>query len=128
MRHLKIIALALCIFVSGILAGAFGMRIHVQRAAQDVLSGNPAFAERLVMSRLSAALDLTPEEEARLRPLVAEGAAKFAALRLKFIPEADAILDAAVLDMKRELTPEQGARLDDLLASFKAMRHSQTPP
>ncbi len=128
MRHLKIIALALCIFVSGILVGAFGMRIYVQRAARDVLSGNSAFAERLVMSRLDAALDLTPEEEARVRPLVAEGAAKFAGLREKFIPEADAILDGAAKDMKKELTPEQGARLDALLKKFRAMRHSREAP
>ena len=128
MRHLKIIALALCIFVSGILTGAFGMRIYVQRAARDVLSGNAAFAERLVLSRLDAALDLTPEEEARLRPLVAEGAERFSRLRVKFVPEVDAILDATAADMKRELTPEQGARLDRLLAAFKSMRRPPDAP
>lgn len=125
MRHLKIIALALCIFISGILAGAFGMRIYVQRAARDVLSGNPAFAERLVLSRLDAALDLTADQEARLRPLVAAGAEKFASLRLKFVPEVDAILEATAHDMKPELTPEQGARLDALLNNFKALRRPQ---
>ena len=87
MQRLKIIALALCIFASGILTGAFGMRLYVQRAARDVLSGDSAFAERLVLSRLDDALGLSGEQKERIRPIVSDAARKLGAIRQRFIPE-----------------------------------------
>jgi len=124
MQRLKIIALALCIFASGILTGAFGMRLYVQRAARDFMAGNTAFAQKMVLSRLDDALDLTSDQEERIRPIVEETAGKLSELRRRFIPQADVIINEAAGKMAEELTPGQREKLEKMLASIKNLRGS----
>jgi hypothetical protein len=127
MRYWKPILAAVVIFLSGAVLGVAGSRLYVQRAVARTVAGDTAHVERLLMDRLDDRLGLTEDQRQALRPVLLRALAEFAALRRETRPRVDAILDRAVGDMKAELAPEQGRRLEDMAKRFKDLRDKTSP-
>jgi Spy/CpxP family protein refolding chaperone len=112
----------LLVFAAGITTGGLFSALHVRRH----FLGPPESGE--VSSRmrehLRRALDLTPEQAAKISPIVDATSAKLEAIRVETAQRVRAVMEESEKQISPELSPEQQKKMQALkLEHHKIMQH-----
>ncbi len=115
------------VFLAGAAIGAIGMRIYVRhRIADFVGKGPPPRMVGHLMRKISAELSLSPEQQAEVRRIAESLRSELMALREKYRPEVEAIIEKQFAAIKDCLDPAQQQQADAILSRLKA--HKGGPP
>jgi Spy/CpxP family protein refolding chaperone len=74
------------------------------------------------LEHVSKALKLTPEQQAKVQPIVDQTRPQFIAIRRDAMQKAHTVIDQAMSQIRPLLTPEQQKKLDDLKKARDDMR------
>jgi Spy/CpxP family protein refolding chaperone len=119
----KILA-GLVLFGSGLVVGVFGARMWHERGTLALLHGDPRRFAEMVVHRLSADLDLTEEQRAKLRPIVMATARKLAEIRREQEPKIKEAMESDTKAIKAILTPEQTEKFEAILKRLEERRQA----
>jgi hypothetical protein len=109
----KMIAGVLLVFLAGAALGGLGMRIHMERRIRGLVrEGPPARLVPRFIDRMLRELDLPPDRRVEAERIAMELRDELNALRGKYRPELDAILNRHLDRIRERLTPEEQARMD----------------
>ena len=117
----KILA-GLVLFASGAVVGFFGSRLLGERGPLALVHGDPRHFAEMILHRLSADLDLTEAQQAKLRPLVMDTARKLTEFRKEQEPKIQAIIEKSKEETKALLTPEQREKFTAMMERLDARR------
>ncbi|WP_300163047.1 hypothetical protein [Solidesulfovibrio sp.] len=127
----KVLA-GLLLFASGAVTGFFGSRFLNERSRFDLLRGDPRHFSEMVVRRMSEDLDLSPEQQEKLRPIVLNTGDVLAKIRREQEPKVREAIEKSTEETKAILTPEQlekfTALMDRLEKRRKAMERFGPPP
>ena len=125
----------LLVFLAGGTTGAFFGFHHIRH---HVILGPPKSGEvgDRMREHLRRSLDLTPEQEAKVAPIVETTSAKLEAIRLETAERVRLVMEESKKDVAPLLTPEQQKKLDKLEAQHRKMmvqhgfgpHHDDKPP
>lgn len=105
--------------MSGLVLGVAGTGLYVRHEIRSqinsIMSGDVQTVTGFVMTHLGRALELKPEQEAKIRPIVKEGVREVRVLRAELRPRFEAIYLGKAGELKAHLTPPQIAKLDSIL-------------
>jgi Spy/CpxP family protein refolding chaperone len=118
----------LLVFVAGVTTGGLLSTLHVRRH----FLGPPHSGEMgdRMREHLRRALDLTPEQAAKIAPIVDATSAKLEAIRVETAQRVRSAMEDSERQISPELTPEQQEKLHKMkLQHHKIMvHHGFTPP
>jgi Spy/CpxP family protein refolding chaperone len=125
----KLACAFLLVFVAGGTTGAFFGFHHIRH---HVILGPPKSGEvsDRMREHLRRSLDLTPEQEAKVAPIVETTSAKLEAIRLETAERVRVVMEESKKDVAPLLTPEQQKKLDKLESQHRKMmlHHGFDPP
>ena len=124
----KLAVAFLLVFVAGVTSGGFISIHHLRRH----FLGPPhsgAVGERM-REHLRRALDLTPEQAAKINPIVDATSTKLEAIRVETAQRVRAAMDESERQIAPELSPEQQKKLQKLKQEHhvRLMHHGFKPP
>jgi Spy/CpxP family protein refolding chaperone len=127
----KILA-GLLLFASGAVTGYFGSRLLAERGRFALFHGDPRHFSEMVVRRMSEDLDLSTEQQEKLRPIVLNTGDELAKIRREQEPKVRETIDKSIEATKAILTPEQREKLTALMERLeqrrKAMERFGPPP
>ena len=113
----------LLVFVAGMMTGTFFGHLHIKKRH---LLGPPHSGDVAGKMRehFRKALDLTPEQEAKIIPIIDATSTKLEAIRLETAERVRAVMAESKREVAPQLSPEQQEKLDKLEAHHrKVMIH-----
>lgn len=118
----------LLVFVAGVTTGGLLGTLHMRRH----FLGPPhsgAVGDRM-REHLQRALDLTPEQAAKIAPIVDATSAKLESIRVETAQRVRKAMDESEQQIAPELTPDQQKKLETLKREHHRilMHHGFTPP
>ena len=129
MAKIKFFAGLTLIFLLGALAGAFGTGYYIKEHMEEFLEGGPP--KEKIMQKLTRDLDLTPEQQKKIEPILEETHEKFSALRRKSLPDMKKIREDSFALIRNILNEDQRKKLKDLedrLNKHRPPRDFPPPP
>ena len=127
----KIIA-GVVLFASGAVVGVVGSRLLGERGPLALMHSDPRHFAAMAMRRLTSDLDLSQEQQDKLRPIIMDTTRQIIALRREQEPRIQELIDTSIELTKALLTPEQREKFVDVMAKLearrKAMDHFGPPP
>jgi hypothetical protein len=122
----------LVLFLSGVLIGSVGTRMYVRHKISGMFAKERPVIRDLFFRRLTRELDLSKEQRQEIEQIASRAAEKFHTLRGQHRGEAETILDQAVSEMRKYLSPEQQEQLERIRKRTKTWRkrrgHRPHPP
>ena len=119
----------LLVFLAGGTTGAFFGFHHIRH---HVILGPPKSGEvgDRMREHLRRSLDLTPEQEAKVAPIVEATSAKLEAIRVETAERVRTVMEESKKEVAPLLTPEQQKKLDNLESEHRKMmlHHGFDPP
>ena len=104
--------LGLClIFFAGAVCGVIGTGMYMRCKFRQRFEGGPLSSQNFMMRRLNYFLDLTPEQQSQIEPILKSTQEKFFKLRSEHQPEIKEIMDQGFAQIEPILTPEQREKL-----------------
>jgi hypothetical protein len=120
------------LFLSGVLIGGVATRMYVRYRISGVLAGKRPPIRDLFLRELTRELNLTEEQRQEMEQIASNAAEEFHTLHKKHRREAEDVLNRAVSEMKKYLSPEQQEELDKVRNRMRAWRghrgHHPPPP
>jgi len=117
--------LLLLMFASGLAVGLAAERYALHRGiVHDVSS--PARQGRSTIERFADELGITPEQQARIDPILVETREQMSAVFDRVRPEWEAVVDSARARIESVLTPDQAQRYGALLEEQKREREAES--
>lgn len=113
----RIIVAFVLVFAAGVAAGMVLTKLQVRRAFERSLQLETWIAE--TMKKLDRELALTPEQRAKILPLVEAGARQVRANLVSMATNSALLIDRLGGDIDRELTPEQRAAHGRMREEFR---------
>jgi len=120
----KLISGLLLVFVLGILAGSVGTGFYLKHRLVPLIK-EPRARKSFIMKRLSKKLDLTPDQQTKIEPIVNQMIEKRREYYRKTRPEIKTIMDQGFSKIKAELSEDQKKKLDELRENFKKHRRDR---
>jgi Spy/CpxP family protein refolding chaperone len=122
----------LVLFASGAVMGYVGSRLLGDRGPLALLHGDPRHFADMALRRMSSDLDLTQEQQEKLRPIVMDTARQIIAIRREQEPHIRDLIATSMELTKALLTPEQREKFTATMDRFdsrrKAMGRFGPPP
>jgi hypothetical protein len=122
----KVILATLVIFIAGLVTGAVGVKRLIKQPPRPIGPRaepmQPWMLREQFRAELDRRLDLTPDQNARIERVMHEGQERVKEIWSLVGPEMQAELRAVREEIRRELTPEQRRRFDEM------MRNRRMPP
>ena len=116
----------LLVFLAGATTGFFGT-FHLRR--HHLGPPHSGDVDERMREHLRRALDLTPEQAAKISPIVDATTAKLEAIRIETAERVRAVMEESKRAIAPELSPEQQKKLEKLEAEHrKLMSHHHFPP
>ena len=118
------------IFVAGVVSGAVGSGIYVRRVMHEMLQAGPREIEQATLKRVANALNLSPEQEKQMQPIVRQAHQRLMGLRAAHQGEIDGILGEARHQAEEFLNSDQQVKLERVLLGLheRWQRLSPTGP
>lgn len=118
------------VFLSGIVVGGFGMRLYTLNSVNAGVNNprNPDEFRRRYVAELRDKLKLTPDQVAKLEPVLDETRRRHRELHEKNRPVLKAIQDDQVKQIRALLTDAQQAEYSKLLEERERERQRQQTP
>lgn len=130
-KFVKIIA-GVVLFASGAVVGVVGSRLLGERGPLALMHGDPRHFAVMALRRLTSDLDLSQEQQDKLRPIIMDTTRQIIALRREQEPRIQELIDTSIALTKALLTPEQREKFVDVMARLEARRramdHFGPPP
>ncbi|KAF5041853.1 hypothetical protein DSECCO2_518680 [anaerobic digester metagenome] len=127
----KILA-GVLLFASGAVTGYFGSRLLAERGRFALFHGDPRHFSEMVVRRMSDDLDLSAEQQEKLRPIVLNTGDELAKIRREQEPRVRETIDKSIEATKAILTPEQREKFTAFMERLdkrrKAMERFGPPP
>ncbi len=123
-RSWKVVLYATLVFVAGLFVGVLASP-HVLRTF--LRPPTPAEMSRHILARLQSRLSLTPEQTAKIKPLVEQTAADIDAIREATTKQISDRIAEAHEKTAAFLTPEQKAKLDQMAAERRERMRHESP-
>lgn len=120
------IAVVVAIFLAGIVTGSVGISGWKRHQVETRLQVD--HLQSALMEILSRELALTPEQAARVEPIVARACEDYRNLTLETVQRVTGLVQAANQRIARELTPEQAAKLEQLEAERQELVRRRLNP
>jgi hypothetical protein len=120
----KLISGLLLVFVLGILAGSVGTGFYLKHRLTPLIK-EPRARKAFIMKRLSKKLNLTPDQQAKIQPIVEQMIEKRREFYRKTRPEIKTIMDQGFAQIKEELNEDQKKKLDELREKFQKHRREK---
>jgi hypothetical protein len=120
----KLISGLLLVFVLGILAGSVGTGFYLKQRLTPIIK-EPRARKAFIMKRLSKKLNLTPDQQAKIQPIVEQMIEKRREFYRKTRPEIKTIMDQGFAQIKEELNEDQKKKLDELREKFQKHRREK---
>lgn len=120
-KFLKIIA-GVVLFASGAVVGVVGSRLLGERGPLAIMHGDPRHFAAMAMRRLTSDLDLSQEQQDKLRPIIMDTTRQIIALRREQEPRMQELIDTSIELTKALLTPEQREKFVGVMARLEARR------
>jgi len=117
----KLISGLLLVFVLGILAGSVGTGFYLKHRLVPLIK-EPRARKAFIMKRLSNKLNLTPDQQSKIEPIVNQMIEKRREYYRKTRPEIKTIMDKGFDQIKEQLNENQKKKLDELRDKFKKHR------
>ena len=124
----KLIAGFILVFLAGGVTGAYFGMAHVHR--QFFQAPHRAFLKERMGDRLRQQLNLTPEQEQKISPIVDKASADLETIRMETARRVHETMVQAHRDMSGNLTEAQQKKLQELESRHRARRmlHERRPP
>jgi Spy/CpxP family protein refolding chaperone len=120
------IAVVAAIFVAGVVTGSVGLTGWSRHQSETRLQ--VGHLQSALMEILNRELELTPEQAARVEPIVARACEDYRNLTLETVQRVSGMVQAANQRIARELTPEQAAKLERLEAERQKLVRERLNP
>jgi hypothetical protein len=120
----KLISGLLLVFVLGILAGSVGTGFYLKHRLVPLIK-EPRARKSFIMKKLSKKLNLTPEQQTKIEPMVTQMIEKRREFYRKARPEIKIIMDRGFAEIKSELNEDQKKKLNELIKDFKKYRRQK---
>ena len=115
----KIAILFAMIFLVGALAGSVATRFYIHNQLKSMARGNLSGKRARVMRRLTRRLNLTSEQQQKVKKIVTESQQKLMALRNRHFEDVRRIFDESEEKIKAQLTPRQQVELEKMYSQVK---------
>lgn len=116
--------LLLLMFAAGLTVGLAGERYALHRGIEKAASESTRQG-RSTIERFADDLGITPEQQARIDPILAETREQMSAVFDRVRPEWEAVVDSARARIESVLTPDQAERYGALLEQQREERESE---
>ena len=120
-KIVKIIA-GVVLFASGAVVGVVGSRLLGERGPLALMHGDPRHFAAMALRRMSSDLDLSQEQQDKLRPIIMDTTRQIIALRREQEPRIQELIDTSIELTKALLTPEQREKFADVMTKLEARR------
>ncbi len=124
----KLMLSGILIFLSGILLGAIGTGYLIKSTIQKHRHGNVEKRVDHMMKFLKWRLNLSEEQEERIRPIVFQAHKKAMHLHQEMEPRITNIIEDAFRDVDKQLSPPQQVKLSRMAKRMKGRWFSSPPP
>lgn len=114
--------LLLLMFAAGLAVGLAGERYALHRGSDG--AARPERGGRSTIERFADDLGITPEQQARIDPILAETREQMSAVFDRVRPEWDAVVDSAKVRIESVLSPDQVERYRALLEEQQREREA----
>ena len=115
----------LVIFISGLVIGSAGTGILLKTRFHRFRQAGVEDKQDRVMKMLNWKLKLNEQQQTRIRPIVGELLQNFSRLHSKVYPEIEVLMDQAVEEINKELTPDQQQKLGKLVQGIQSRWHKK---
>lgn len=109
----KVILAFAGIFVAGLLVGGL-VTLRVVKSLAPPRLGSPEQFSPLLMKRISSKLELTPEQQEKIRPLIARAADELHQMRRTVWTNSQAVMERVDGEIAAVLTPPQKLKFDQM--------------
>jgi Spy/CpxP family protein refolding chaperone len=120
-KFVKIIA-GVVLFASGAVVGVVGSRLLGERGPLAIMHGDPRHFAAMALRRITSDLDLSQEQQDKLRPIIMDTTRQIIALRREQEPRMRELIETSKELTKALLTPEQREKFADVMARLEARR------
>ncbi|OGR34841.1 MAG: hypothetical protein A2051_09775 [Desulfovibrionales bacterium GWA2_65_9] len=127
MKSWKAWLLVAVIFVSGVVAGAFGMRAYMVRHLPEMLARPMGRMEDGILAHIDAEVGLSEAQRAELRPLIKAALERADTVHQSVRAELEANFSQMDDAIAARLDQGQQARFAELRARMKAFRNAMPP-
>lgn len=117
----------LLVFIAGIVTGGFLGGMHTRRVFTLGPPHSGALGEQM-REHLRRQLDLTPEQTAKLAPIIDATSAKLETIRVETAQRVREAMEESHRQIAPQLTPEQQKKLETFGKEHRAMMHHGFPP
>ena len=114
MRKWKLWSGLAVLFLSGVLIGALSTGLFMKHSLERSLHQGEPGVRHLVMNRLTRQLNLTESQKEYAEKVLCRTQSELRRLRQSHRPEFEEVMQRAIVDFKKELTPEQQRKLDTM--------------
>ncbi|MBM9615182.1 hypothetical protein JWJ90_12920 [Desulfobulbus rhabdoformis] len=114
----------LLIFGAGLCVGALSTKLIMHHRVAALFEEGPTAIGRIVSQRLTRQLDLNQEQQRMVEQHVRLTQHRILALRKRYQPEANTIIRQAFAGIRKELTPKQQKKLDQI---YQKVEHRFAP-
>jgi len=115
-------------FISGIAAGAFGMRAYMMHRLPQLLQNTRESMEDRIVDHISREVGLTDEQKQNVRPLIHEATAKADTIHQAVRTNLEAIFTDMDDRIAAQLTDEQKVKFRGLRERMEKLRRHGPPP
>jgi Spy/CpxP family protein refolding chaperone len=112
-RWWKLLALMLGLFMAGAVTGGVVTVVVIRKAIETQLLDSATWGDR-AMQRLDARLNLTPEQEAEIRPIIDQAVSELRIVRDQALEDMGGVMAVAAVEITGKLTPEQQREFEKL--------------
>jgi len=125
---LKFVAGVALVFFVGVLSGALGASLYFEARTEKMFHGRPPHGEEIV-SRLTQDLNLTPAQQAEIRPIIMAFEKKASALKEQFRPQMKQLRYQVTAQIRTRLNEIQKKTFDEINEKLeKRFRHRPPLP
>jgi Spy/CpxP family protein refolding chaperone len=124
---LKFAASVALIFFVGAVAGVLGASVYFEGKIEKMFHGKSAHGEKII-ERLTRDLDLTPAQQAEIRPLVLAFDKKASDLKQQFRPQMKQLHDQVTDQIRTSLDETQKKKFDEINKKLEKRFRKKPPP
>jgi Spy/CpxP family protein refolding chaperone len=123
---LKFAASVALIFFVGAVAGVLGASFYFEAKIEKMFHGKPPHGEKII-ERLTRDLDLTPAQQAEIRPLILAFDKKASDLKQQFRPQMKQLHDQVTDQIRTRLDETQKKKFDEINKKLEKRFRKKAP-
>jgi hypothetical protein len=128
MKSWKAWLLVAAIFLTGAVAGAFGMRTYMARHLPELLHNSRQRLEEVFLEHIDREVGLSEQQKQKILPILRDAVEQGEAIRESVRTKMDAVMEKTDARIADELDPQQRAKFEEFRARMEQLRRSGPKP